>query len=248
MKIKRQICLLIPGLVLLAACTQYLTVPQPNNPSDPNDSDPIPTALPTGMMTSQPTASPVTVPTSTPGWFNVALVGRPSNFPLLLAEARRLQVLGQVSDVTDLGDRVRLNGSVQSISELQLIAASEVYPFTTLSQRNVNGSESFTRIISTEQEFNHFWRTYITSLDPVPSVDFSNQAVIAIYPGQRPTTGYTTMIEHARLASKQLSVRYRIDAPAQAGTASRFVPVHIALLPLSRQRGDFDQVRFEMMP
>lgn len=237
--------LMFSSLWLGAACSTYYVIP-----ADPNDPDPVTAPTATAMATAMPTAAagPAATPgpTMSPGWVTVLLSGHVSTFAMLDAEVRRLHSLGLVSDVFQDGAQIRLSGSGETIAHLQELAAADNVPFTTLLQRGLSASSAFARLISNEPEFVAFWRLNVIQLDDVPAIDFTAQAVVAVFGPPEPTTGYTLQIETVRLSGKHLTIRYRIVAPVENGVPSHFTPVHVVVIPLSQARGDFDQISFEV--
>lgn len=239
------LCLLLSSMLVLAACQATVTPVDPNDPEPSATPTPVATATPTPAPTptAGPTSSPA--PTATPGWSTVTITATATTFTTLMTEIRRLEGEGQVTGVVDLGSfSVRLNASAQIISFLQEVARTEYFTFSSLFQANLNLQANFNRVITTGEEFVSFWRQYVSSLDAVPSVDFSTQCVIAVFPGLQPTTGYTTTILSIKRTNKKLTVRYKVQAPT-SGVPAYFTPVHIVAVPLSKLRGDFEEVVFE---
>lgn len=227
----------------LAACTASGS--GSITPVDPNDIEPSPTPIATA--TPLPTDSPTPVPsaTATPGWSSITIQASAANYAMVLAEARRLESQGQASAVTEAGNNtIQLSASAEAGAYLQTLATSQALTFNTLLQSNLNVQASFTRVISTGQEFTDFWRQYVSTLDAVPAVDFSSNSVLAVFPGPQANTGYTTTIQSVRQSGKTLGVSYSVSA-AQAGVPANFTPVHVIVVPVSKLRGDFDTVDFQ---
>ena len=242
-----QLGLLALSLLLASACSTTYNV------RIPDANDPEPTAAPTASPTATPkpvsaTQPPQPSPSGTPGWTTVVVQGNASNHVILVAEVQRLLQQGQVSGVTSSGFLIRLSGSFQTLAYLKELSNSEAYSFSTLLQSSLDIDNSFTRVFSSGQEFVNFWRQYVTALDPVPGVDFATQSVVAIGPGTRASTGYTTRIQSVRMLNHHLTIRYRVDAPAQSGAPSHLMPVHVIQIPLSGQRGDYNEISFESEP
>lgn len=227
----------------LAACTASGS--GSITPVDPNDIEPSPTPISTSTPT--PTDSPTPIPsaTATPGWSSITIQASAANYAMLLAEARRLAAEGQVTAIAEVGNNsIQLNASAEAGAYLQMLANSQALTFNSLLQANLNVQASFTRVISTGQEFVDFWRQYVSTLDAVPAVDFSSNSVIAVFPGPQANTGYTTTIQSVRQSGKTLGVTYTVTA-AQAGVPANFTPVHVVVVPVSKLRGDFDTVDFQ---
>ena len=75
---------------------------------------------------------------------------------------------------------------------------------------NVYPSEKgFRRVIKSREEFSDFWKGLTMpgqSLPPLPEIDFSKEMIIAAVMGQRPTSGYLTVIDGACEVDGQVEV------------------------------------------
>ncbi|PKL76327.1 MAG: hypothetical protein CVV27_10825 [Candidatus Melainabacteria bacterium HGW-Melainabacteria-1] len=233
--------LLCAGLMLSSACATYNISPNPNPPVVQ------PTVSPSNQPSTQPSASPTAPaqPSPTPGWSTVVLEANASNHAMIVAEVLRLQGLGRVSEVTAHELKIRLSGQNDSVRYLQALTRSQVFGFSTLSQKNISVAVSTQRVISNTQDFVNFWREHINALDPVPVIDFNSESVVAVMGEQKMTTGYTTSIESIRRLNGELIVHYQVNAPLQSGVVSAYSPVHLVRVGLSNSRGDYDKVSFE---
>lgn len=218
----------------LAACQTSVSVqPQPS-----------PTATPI------PSATPLPSPTPTPGWTSVTLRPTAATNEATLAEVRRLEADGQVSGVVVLESlpvQIQLSGSAEAIAHLQEVAAGvKDIAFTSLSQRSSNIHEAGTRVVTDAEAFRTLWQQHTSSFDTPPSVDFATQSVVAVFAGEKPTGGYTASVISVKQLDKTLTVHFKVTAPAAGSSVTQVItyPAHIVSIPLSKQKGDFDQVNF----
>jgi hypothetical protein len=82
---------------------------------------------------------------------------------------------------------------------------------------------------------------------PVPTVDFNANAVIAVFAGQRPSSGWTVDIIRAELedvaarrGSRPLTVVYRVTGPLGPAQDVLTSPFHIVQVP----KAGWDRVEF----
>ncbi|HEY9839983.1 MAG: protease complex subunit PrcB family protein [Candidatus Sericytochromatia bacterium] len=193
-------------------------------------------------------------PTPTPGWVTVTLHPTIATQDALLAEIRRLEAQGQVTGVMVMESypvQIRLNASAEVVAKLQEMAAgTKTISFSTLSQRSSNIHEAGTRVVTTSQDFSTLWQQHTSVLDTPPTVDFNSQSVLAVFAGEKPTGGFTATITSVKQLNKTLTVTYKVTAPAPDAIVTQVItyPAHIVSIPLSKQKGDFDQVNFVKLP
>lgn len=227
--------LVAPALVLVA-CQANVSV-QPN-PS------PTPTATPFPTATPMPTATP------TPGWIAATIRPTTASNDAVLAEVRRLEAAGQVTGVVVLESfpvQIKLNGSAETVAKLEdLASGTQDVAITTLSQRSSNIHEAGVRNATTVDEFRTLWQQHTSSFDAPPTVDFNTQSVLAVFGGEKPTGGYTAAITSVKQLNTTLTVHYRISSPDPNTGMTQVItyPAHIVSIPLSKSKGDFDQVNF----
>jgi hypothetical protein len=74
-------------------------------------------------------------------------------------------------------------------------------------------SSELQQLISDAETFQKFWQTY--QLDkPVPTVDFSTQAVVMLIDQERPTSGYSIGVSSLEDKPDQLVIHYKTQSPA----------------------------------
>lgn len=228
------------SLILLAACRADVNIQ--------------PTPQPTPQPSSTASASPMPSPTATPGWVSASIRPTAETNDAVIAEVRKLETEGKVTDVIVLESfpvQIRLNGSAEVVAQLEAMAAGvRTIQITSLSQRSSNLQTSGTRTVTTAEAFTELWRQHTGSLDAPPTVDFGQQTVLAAFAGEKPTGGYSTVITSVTLLDKTLTVRYKVNAPAPGTPVTQIItyPAHIVSIPLSQAKGDFTQVNFVNEP
>jgi hypothetical protein len=81
-------------------------------------------------------------------------------------------------------------------------------------------------------EWQAIWSNHVP-VPPVPAVDFTSSVIVIAALGQRPTTGYSVVIEQVRLANGSLAVDVRERSPGTSCATGQAVtsPVHIVQVP-----------------
>lgn len=232
------------SVLLLAACQAAVSI-QPN---------PSPTAAPTASPTAQPSTSPTPAPSATPGWVQATIRPTAETNDAVLAEVRKLETEGQVSNVVVLESfpvQIQLSGSAAVVARLQDMASgAQTLAITSLSQRSSNLQTAGTRTITSAETFAELWRQHTGAMDAPPTVDFGQQTVLAVFAGEKPTGGYSAVITSVKLLDKTMTVHYRVNEPAPGTIVTQMItyPAHLVSVPVSQAKGDFTQVNYVQEP
>ena len=124
-------------------------------------------------------------------------------------------------------------------------------PLTTIGRGAYSGRTVAGRIACTEdQTWRDLWNEHMAN-EPSsrPAVDFSSEAVLAVFAGQRPSSGWTVEITSAETPEPSspaavrgtLTVRYVIRAPLGPAQDVLTHPFHIVRVP----RKSWDRAVFE---
>ncbi|MEZ0369291.1 MAG: hypothetical protein ACAI44_09420 [Candidatus Sericytochromatia bacterium] len=252
---------LLAAVLLLGACKANINVTEPNDteptPSATVTAEPTasptasssPSASPTASPSASPTASPSPAPSPSPTasasatWSTVIIQASLTTWTAFIAEVRRLEALNQCRDVVFLDSyRVQLSASAQVTAQLKELASTEYINFTSLFQGTINLQTRLMKALFSAQEFIDFWKAFAPNSLPLPSVNFSQQTVIVIMPGFQTGATSTTVLS-IKKSDRQLKVRYKVNT-SQSSTSAN--PVQYLVIPLSKLRGDFDQISFEL--
>ncbi|CAN5722221.1 hypothetical protein BH23GEM9_BH23GEM9_12820 [soil metagenome] len=104
-----------------------------------------------------------------------------------------------------------------------------------------SGYESPARLlITSETQWAEAWARIYSNISPVPvrpAVDFSQNVIVLVAMGQRPTTGYSVNITETRVHGNSLYVRVteRLPGPSCGTGQALTAPVHAVQVP--RQSG-----------
>jgi len=88
------------------------------------------------------------------------------------------------------------------------------------------------------------WRAHAGDKPP-PAVDFSNEMVVGVFLGSRPTAGYTVEIIGTQAEPDALVVRYRVGSPDRDMMTAQVITTPYHLVAVPRRAGE---VRFEKIP
>lgn len=84
--------------------------------------------------------------------------------------------------------------------------------------------------------FRQLWREHAGSIESMPSVDFHQEMVIAVFMGEQPSGGYSIQIENVEEVDEQghhLQVNYRLQRPDPSQMVIQMLtsPVHFIAVP-----------------
>jgi len=101
--------------------------------------------------------------------------------------------------------------------------------------------EARTVVVRTADEWQKLWRAHAAG-KPVPAVDFSQEMVVGVFAGQRPTAGYSVEIVGIRDENGGLVVDYRSGSPTRDAITAQVLTAPYDLVAVPKRAGE---VRFE---
>ena len=123
-------------------------------------------------------------------------------------------------------------------------AAAAPVPMTTINSNHMSGIDTAQQTVArTAAEFDTLWKKHAPN-QPIPSVDFNKQMVLAVFLGSRPSGGFNVTITGVQSSGTDLVVQW-VEAGPPPGTAASMVitsPSHLVAVP--RSEGN---VRFEKL-
>jgi hypothetical protein len=115
---------------------------------------------------------------------------------------------------------------------------------TTINSNHMSGIDTAQQTVArTAAEFETLWRKHAPN-QPMPSVDFSKQMVLAVFLGSRPSGGFNILITGVQSSGKDLVVQW-VEARPAPGTAATMVitsPAHLVTVPRSDGAVRFEKV------
>jgi hypothetical protein len=100
--------------------------------------------------------------------------------------------------------------------------------------------EPLQKVIKTQDEWQNLWKKHVSVLvpqPPVPEIDFENFVVVAIYAGEKNTSGYQVKIKEVLPAAKNVTVRYRLVDPAPNSFTLQVITQPFVLLKVEKPEG-----------
>lgn len=123
------------------------------------------------------------------------------------------------------------NAPLPNLGEAQLSDLSNAGPSQTLSWGGDNGPATLKQELVTDAEtFKERWET-LNPNQPVPVVDFAQQAVVLIGAGEEPTAGYSIQVTRLEEQAGQWVVHYQVAAPGGSQTAVPTYPWVMKAVP-----------------
>jgi hypothetical protein len=125
---------------------------------------------------------------------------------------------------------------------LMMAAALVQASVMTIAQGTMSGvTEGQQRIVRTDAEWRACWKAHAAA-EALPTVDFSQHMVAAVFLGTRPTGGFSVAITGTRREAETLVIEYleRSPGPNEMVSQGLTAPFHIVKL-----RRDEGPVRFE---
>jgi hypothetical protein len=98
-------------------------------------------------------------------------------------------------------------------------------------------------VVHTEDEWEQLWREH-AGARPRPPVDFSQEMVLAVFLGTRPTAGWGVEIASVAREGQTTVARYRETRPAPGTMAAQVVTSPYAIVAVPKTEGP---VRFEQV-
>ncbi len=82
--------------------------------------------------------------------------------------------------------------------------------------------EPLQRVITSNEEWEELWKKHVSAIvpqPPVPEVDFENFVGVAIFSGEKRTSGYQIRLKEVAPTGKDIVVRYKmVEPPANSFT------------------------------
>lgn len=96
------------------------------------------------------------------------------------------------------------------------------------------------RVITTQEQWEKLWKEHVSVLvpqPPVPEVDFENFVVVALFAGEKNTSGYQVKIKEVVPAQNNVLVRYKFIEPAQNSFTLQVITQPFVLLKIQKPQG-----------
>lgn len=132
-----------------------------------------------------------------------------------------------------------------SVLLLMLALAQGPLTMTTLTKSDLSGIDHARQVVvQTAAEWSALWKAH-ASERPIPAVDFSTNAVLAVFLGSRPTSGYSIEIRRITAGPDAVTVEYVEQQPDPQTITAQILtaPCHIVTIP--RQAAVVKFVRLE---
>jgi hypothetical protein len=126
------------------------------------------------------------------------------------------------------------SGNLLLSAGLELAAGTE--PFTTIAQGTKTQIPPFAgppgqALISNQAQWQAFWASH-SSLQPLPSVDFAQHAVLAVWHGFAPSTGHHLAVQSVSTGPQGLAVEVLYSQPLTCGAFfQQTAPFHFVSIP-----------------
>ena len=115
--------------------------------------------------------------------------------------------------------------------------------FTTITQGTDSGYQSASQmVIDNSEQWSNCWQLHTDNAEPplsLPQVDFTRYSVVAVFAGEKPTSGYAVEIVRAETGGSQtkerlllaITVRHRQPKAGDFVTEALTYPYHIIRMP-----------------
>jgi hypothetical protein len=128
---------------------------------------------------------------------------------------------------------------------ISLAAGQTPVTFTNIQRSDRSGIESAREVtVQTRPEWAVLWDQHAKGR-PLPDVDFTREAVIGVFLGSRPTTGYSAEITSIEKEGTDLVVSYREQRPSPELVVLQVLTFPCHLVKIARPEG---AVRFRRTP
>ena len=115
---------------------------------------------------------------------------------------------------------------------------ADPYPYQVLAEGDFSGVRSpMEEIIDNNVEWQQFWRLHMSrtsSPEPVPQVDFASFVVVALFAGDKPSSGYSITIVAVTEKDSDVRIDYRIEG---SGGPLQILTQPFAILKLQKPVG-----------
>ena len=96
------------------------------------------------------------------------------------------------------------------------------------------------RVITTQEQWEKLWKEHVSVLvpqPPVPEVDFENFVVVALFSGEKNTSGYQVKVKEIVPAQNNVLVRYKFVEPAANSFTLQVITQPFVLLKIQKPAG-----------
>jgi hypothetical protein len=100
--------------------------------------------------------------------------------------------------------------------------------------------EPIQKVITTEDEWTNLWKKHVSVLvpqPPVPEIEFDQFVVVAIYAGEKNTSGYQVKIKEVLPAGPNITVRYKLVEPPANSFILQVITQPFVLLKIQKPAG-----------
>jgi hypothetical protein len=105
----------------------------------------------------------------------------------------------------------------QTRPQTQTAPAEIVVSYDTILEGTYSGvRDPLTKVITDQVEWENLWKKHVSMLvpqPPVPQVDFTNSVVVAIFSGEKHTSGYRIVVKSVAAKDPNIEVTYRETEP-----------------------------------
>ena len=125
---------------------------------------------------------------------------------------------------------------------LLLVATMQLSDIETIARDTMSGVDLPRQAVArSDNEWSALWQQH-AGAKPLPKVDFTRRAVVAVFLGSRPSAGYSVEVSGTRREGKTLIVEWREVRPSADSLLAQVItsPAHFASIP--RFDGD---IKFE---
>lgn len=96
------------------------------------------------------------------------------------------------------------------------------------------------KVIQTKQEFDDLWKKHVSVLvpqPPAPDVDFDTSLIVAIYYGEKNTSGYQILLKNVEAKGNDVVVHYRLTEPPPNSLTLQVLTQPFLLLRMEKPKG-----------
>lgn len=100
--------------------------------------------------------------------------------------------------------------------------------------------EPLQKVIQTKQEFDDLWKKHVSVLvpqPPAPDVDFETSVIVAIYYGEKNTSGFQILLKNVEAKGNDVVVHYRLTEPPPNSFTLQVLTQPFLLLRVEKPKG-----------